>query len=234
MPLTLIPQVFFDLIARIIPGLAIVIAWYVTTLGPNKTLDTLVTASSKQNILNFWSFALLTILSYLLGFILNELWSLTFGRIKRRVFREKTGKYLESCLADNDKMRKCFGESELGLTIEDFPALHIIHDHLRLYSDSEGYRLLKLRAEARLSEALFIGLLLLPIINIVCWYYDSQLFMLDRFVLELLLVVAIITFWRKSNQFERFYITGTCTSWLFFSFPVGPLKQAKADSKSKR
>jgi len=229
MPLSLIPQVFFDLIARVIPGCVVVITWYLTILGPNKALNTIITASSKQNIFNFWSFALLIILSYILGLILNELWSLTFKRIKDKILKGKKKKYIESCISENNKIRKCFGESELRLTHEDLPSLHVIHDHLRLFSDSEAYRLLKLRAEARLCEALFTGLLPLPIINILFWYNYSRLFMMDRFFIELTAIVAIIVFWRKSNRFEKFYIRGTCISWLFFNFPIGPLKRTKLD-----
>lgn len=231
MPLSLVPQIFYDLIARVVPGLVIVIAWYMAVLGPDRAIATI---SKNQNILDFWAFALLVTLSYILGFILDELWSLTFKRIKRKIIKGKKEGYIRSCIDENNKVRERFGESKIEFEDKDLPSVYAMHDHLRLYSDSEAYRLLKVRAEARLCEALFIGFLFLPIVNILFWLNNSRLFILDRAVLELVVILAILTFWRGSNRFENFYIIGTCRSWLFYNFPVGPLKQTKvSEDKSK-
>lgn len=229
MPLSLVPQVFYDLIARVIPGFVLIMMWYLTILGPNKAIDTIITISSEpgQSVFSFWSFAMLVILSYVLGFVLDELRSLTFGRIRRQSLKRKRRKYVESCIAHDSKIRKCFGGPALELENQDLPPLHTIHDHLRLHSQSEAYRLLKLRAEARLSEVIFTGFSPLPLINILFWYKDSKLLMLDRMVLELVLIIAMIAFWRASNRFQKFYITGVYTSWLFYSFPIGPLKRTE-------
>jgi hypothetical protein len=225
MPLNLVPQVFYDLIARVVPGFVVAIIWYLTILGPKKAINTLITISSEQSILNLWSFALLIMLAYILGFILNELWDLTFQKIKRKTER---GRKLRSSIAQYNRIRKCFGKSELEFGHEDLPSIHIMHDHLRLRSDSEAYRLLKLRAERTLCEALFTGVFLLPIVNILFWYNDGNLLMLDRIALELVVVVAILAFWRGGNKLEEFYVGGTCTSWLLLNFPIGPDKQAEA------
>jgi len=227
MPLSLIPQVFYDLIARVIPGMVLLTMWYLTILGPNKAIDaiTMISSQSNQNIFNFWSFAVLLTISYLVGIILDEIWTLTFRRIKRQERRRRRVKYIDRCLVQNDQIRKCLGEPELGLERRDLPPLHILHDHLRFHSQSESYRLLKLRAEARLSKILFTGFFLLPVINVLFWYWDSRLLMLDRIVLELALIVAIVILWRAGDRFEKFYIGGTYTSWLLHSFPIQPPKR---------
>lgn len=230
MPLSLIPQVFYDLIARVIPGFVVIMMWYLTILGPNKAMDTINTVSSQSNqtVFSFWSFAVLLTISYLIGLILEELWYLTFGRIKRNRRSPRQAEHIDWCITQHEKIRKCLREPELGLQRQDLPPLHIVHDHLRLHSQSEAYRLVKLRAEARLSETLFTGLLPLPVVNILFWYRDSRLLMLDRIVLELALILAIVILWRASDRFHKFYVGGTYTSWLLHSFPVHPPKPMEA------
>ena len=226
MLLNLIPQVFYDFIARVIPGFVVIATWYLAILGPNKAIDTITTISSKssQSLFNFWSFSVVIVLSYMLGFVLDELRSLTFGRIKKKYLKRMRPEYIRRCIVEDGKIRKCFGKSALKIKSRDLPPFHAIHDHLRLRSQSEAYRLLKLRAEARLCDVLFTGLSPLPAINILFWHRDSQLLMLDRIVLELVLIGAMIAFWRASDKLQQFYRTGTLRSWLFSSFPVGPLE----------
>ena len=230
MPLSLIPQVFYDLIARVIPGFIVIMMWYLTILGPNKAVNAFLTVSSQpdQSIFNFWSFAALLTVSYLIGLILDELWRSTFRRIKSKKRRLAQAEHIDWCIAQNDQIRKCLGQPALGLEGQDLPPVHVMHDHLRLHSESEAYRLLKLQAEARLCEALFAGLLLLPAINALFWYRDFKWLVLDRMALELALIVALVTFWKASDRFEQFYTGGTCTSWLLRSFPIEPLKPAQA------
>ena len=236
MSLSVIPQIFYDLIARVIPGFVMIITWYLTIVGPSEAINTIKIVYSKQDKSNFWLAVLLFILSYVLSFILDELWPL-FRKIRKIIRKitkgqkekDKEKERIESCIAENNKIRKCFGESELEFENKDWPSFWVIYGHLRLYSQSEVYRLLKLRAEAQLCTILFIGFLPLPIINILFWYNDPKLLILDRIFLELAVIVAILAFWRGRNKFKKFYIVGTYRSWLFFSFPIGPLKQTKAE-----
>jgi hypothetical protein len=273
-----IPQVFYDLIARVIPGTVVIIVWYLTILGPNKAAETITEAASNKNIFNFWALALMFMLSYVLGFILQETWASTFKKKREKTDddkedrektdddkedrektdddkedrektdddkedREKTDDDKEDReKADDDKkdpkltsidrynkVRKCFGEPELEFGSKDLPDSHIMIDQIRPHSASEAYRLLKLRAETRLCEGLFVGLFLLPVINILFWYYDDELLMLDRAILELVVIIAIITLWRARNRHEELYRDRTSASWLSISFPVGPRKQAEED-----
>lgn len=239
MPLDLIPQVFYDLIARIIPGTVLIIASYLTVLGPKKAIDTLVsvavTIPPERKILNVWLFALLMILAYVLSMIVHELWSLASKAItsvdKKNQKKEKKSKEKKKeppkrvCFEQDGKIRKCFEEPALGFESSDLPATHVMHDHLRLYSPSEAYRLLKLRAERNLCEVLFTGFLLLALVNILLWYHEFKWPIPDWTVLELALVLGLVTLWNGRKRFDELYRKGTCTAWLLLNFPVGTHKQ---------
>jgi len=224
---SLVPQIFYDLIARVIPGVVLFITGYLCILGPREAIRSMISVPSNQNPFNFTMILLAIILSYVLGFILSELWSSTFGKIKNKKAGEKTKKQMRSCLAEYDRMRKFLGGHELDLRYEGLPSIYAMHDHLRLYSVSEAYRLLKLQAEERLCEVLFIGFILLAIIN-PCYYF-AEGFLLDRALLEVALLVAIYSFWRSGDKLEKFFINGTCKSWLFFSFPIGPTPSTRKE-----
>jgi hypothetical protein len=237
-----VPQIFYDLIARVVPGFVVFLVWYVGVLGPNQAISAI---KDNRDVFDIWLFALLVTLSYILGFILDELWSLTFHKIKlgfildklwslvfHRIRKNKEREYIKSCIDDNNKIRKCLRESNIEFKDEDLPSVYAMHDHLRLYSESEAYRLLKVRAEVRLCGGLFMGFLFLLIINGLFWRLnDSGTFMLDRVALELLVFLVIPTLWIGSNRLEKFYTIGTCRAWLFYNFPVGPLKVRKITAR---
>lgn len=52
MPLSVVPQIFYDLIARVIPGSAILILGYLTWLGPAKATQTLLSEALQKMHLN--------------------------------------------------------------------------------------------------------------------------------------------------------------------------------------
>jgi hypothetical protein len=86
----------------------------------------------------------------------------------RKFFKEKIAQLMKStkdeCLEETNKIRKSFNEEEIKF--QNTPDIYVMHDHLRLFSDSESYRFLKLRAKARMCEALALGYLILSLINL--------------------------------------------------------------------
>ena len=244
MNLDLVPQIFYDLIARVIPGFVLILAWYLTVRGPNKALREMIRILSNQNLTNFWSLSLLIVVSYVLGFILKELWSLTIQNlISKRTIKNRR-KYKNDAIAQYNRARKCLGKPALGFKRKELPATHTMFDDVRRDSSSEGHRLLKLQAEAHLCEALFTGFVLLPIINTVLWYKELTVFMFDRtvwalaqqreiacivqlgaFILhravwELALVVVLVSLWRARKRSAQFYAGGTYGAWLALRFPI--------------
>jgi hypothetical protein len=233
MPWNIIPQIFYDLIARVTPGAIILIIGYLTFSGPGKAIKNIISASSKLNIFNFGMFVLGFILSYILGTILYELWAITFKKAQEKWSEEKIRNTIDLAIDYHNKMRDVLGVKPLKVTKDDLPRYHIMHDHLRRNSEAEAYRLLKLRAEQRLGQVLFMGFFLLSIINVGYWISEVKLLVIDRAFLEVFLFLAMYLFWRQSERRRRFYIHGTCTQWLFSNFPIEPRKAETQDKKSQ-
>ena len=224
MSLSLVPQIFYDLIARVMPGALLFITGFVTFVGPRETVRIIVDTSSKQELFTFWTFLAISILSYFLSLLLSEIDSILWEKIRGKKTKAKTKQCLNKCITEYNSLRKLFGEPALELKNDDFPSIYFMHDNLRPYSASETYRLLKLRAEQHLCEILFTGYFFLSIINIWYWSRTSTLFLMDRALLEIVLIVAMYSFWKTGDKLERFFILGTFREWLFFNFPVGVMK----------
>lgn len=300
MPWNIIPQIFYDFIARVTPGGVTIIVGMLVYFGPINAISGLLTVSSKQNILSLGMSIVGILISYIVGCIFYALWGVIFKPFHKRWTSktEATFKITKKALEQfknrgipdevikklerlNKKfigedeflniLKKCLDEKQLMSYQEiivkyaiqqadpicaaikyhnrirdvvemehlpftksdELPPVHIMHDHLRLLSESEGYRLLKLRAESIMGRTLSIGFSLLAVLNIWCWINDTKLFVIDRLLLEIVLFSAIWAFWQQSAKLENYYIHGTCTQWLLTSCPV-KLRQAASQEKKQQ
>lgn len=224
MPLSIIPQIFYDLIARVLPGMIVMVIWYLAVLGPTKAWIIFKTEHAGSNFFYFWSVFIILVFSYVVSFILNELWHIKFEAIKKNRKKEIKINPIKLSLDQDAKIRKSLQEDTLELNVEDLPETYVMHDNLRLHSESEAYRLLKVRAEIRMCEVLFMGLLITLFLNIIFWVVDFKLLMLDRLILEILVIISSYTFWKAGIRLERYYNGGVCRIWLLTNFPIGPLK----------
>ena len=220
---SLIPQVFYDAIVRIVPGFVSIFAWYLTILGPSQAVHNLT--DTDQNIFGLGAVTWLAALSYVLGFILKELWYLTFNKLKQKATEK-------SAIDEYKEHRGCLGKSVSDLEGQDLPDAHVMHDYVRIYLPSEGARLLKLRAERNLCRTLFTGLFLLPVVNILHiapdWHLNCKPLTPDRVFLEIAMIAALIVLWKANSKLGQLYARRTCRSWLSLCFPVGPLEQKLA------
>lgn len=228
MRLDIIPQVFYDLIARVIPGFVVIATWCLVLVGPETAISFIISPKN-QDAFSFGAFILITLISYLGGFALGELWTLTGGKSKKKNSAKNTKAHFATSINDFNIIRKILGAQKIKLDEEDMPSTHSMHDHIRQIAPAEGYRLLKLRAEVRFGERLYIGLLLIPIINLLFWQKNAGL-SFDRIMFEAAVLIILFTFWRKSRRHEGYYTQGVCRSWLLANFPV----ESKPQRKSKK
>lgn len=224
MNLDIIPQVFYDLISRVIPGFVTILAWYVTLRGPREAGQEIVAILTNDKLSGLGTSALLAVLSYLLGIILRELWSATFDQLLRAQLDRQETRAKRWAFDEYAKARAFHRQATLDLAFEALPDDYVMLDDVRRRSPSEGYRLLKLRAEAHLHQGLVTGLILLPILNVVFWLILPNTYPLDRVVLEVIVTVALGALWRAGSRVDRFYNGGTCIAWLALNFPLEPQK----------
>ena len=158
-----IPQLSFDIIARICPGLLIITSWVLVYLGPIKAITTSIELIKNNKTLTFGFVVLIIVFCYLLSIFI-------FG-LKRLISSK-----------DNiiDIKSKNIDPSDNAIKF----------DILRFKSPVVGARLNKLRAEAQGSEVLFYGLLFSSIVNIYFLIFNISG---ERIIFEVLLVFASIS-----------------------------------------
>lgn len=209
----LIPQLFYDFIARLIPGATLLMTSSLVILGPNNALTYLVN-SQKNRLFDFVPLLLWVLIAYLIGMIVGELWEISIGYFTKPLLKKNEENCKKQCLIEHNKFQKMCGCSELNIEARNFPAAYVMRDHLRSVAPSEAARLLKVRAEERLCHVLILGFFVLSIINIK---YILDSLDMERIILEIILVVTIISCWSRAFRMRRHLITGTTVSWLFYS-----------------
>jgi hypothetical protein len=230
----LIPQVFYDLLSRVIPGFVAILAWYLAALGPLEAIESaLVELSNKDSqILNLWSSTIIFVLAYVLGFILEGLWALTFEKLRETAKSRAREKHWQVNSVDEyNTMRVCLNEPELKFESAKLPPSYTMLDQARLHLPSEIHRLLKLRGERRLCERIFLTCSL-SVANLAVFlliYSNWRTF--DRIAMLILAGIAAFCLWPLGKKFDKFFTMGICTTWLLINFPIGSPGTAKSDQK---
>lgn len=206
---SLVPQLFYDLLGRVVPGAAVVLAFLVVIAGPTDSLRLL--RAEQSWIFNFGPVGLFLLVSYLVGFAGGQLWEITLGRVAHRQEAKAEEGFKRTCLLEHNRTQKTLRERELAITSEELPRVFVMHDHLRLVSGVDASRLVKLQAEKRLCQVLVLGLGFLSICNAFILLSRRTA---DEVVLEGVLIVAVVAYWLRALRFARQFVNGTCVLWL--------------------
>lgn len=229
MPLSLIPQIFFDLIARIAPGFASILLITLSIAGPEKVLTELTKSTSP----NYFSVSvILLVASYLFGFVLTYLWGAIIENPFKKKVAPKIKKYTEEALTDHAKVSKILVNTAIPISIKDLPAVHEMHNQIRNKSESEGYRLLKIRGEVRLCQNIVIGTTISFFLNLfygllIILRSGTLFYIADRINFAVLLVALGFIFYRSAQKYESIYSGGTIRAWLLLRFPFVDSKKTK-------
>lgn len=227
---TWIPQLFSDLLGRIVPGAAVIIVSYLVALGPTRGASNLTDATLYEKLFALGPALIFLLGSYLVGFIVGQLWITLVG--ERAMIDEAEKKRdlecREACLAEHDTLQAALGMAPLALKPTDLPRTFVMHDHLRLVAGVEAQRLLKLRSERRLCHVIVLGFLALGLVNL--GYIISQP-SADRLVLELLLVLSVVSCWQRALRLEKQFVNGTCIAWLSHASAKRLLSQADTETE---
>jgi hypothetical protein len=243
----IIPQVSYDLIARIVPGAAVIFIVFCLFVIP-----TVLDGPLMQWIEGGGVLLLLVafLLSYLAGRLLAEIWEIgrrCFGTRFGRKLMNRIGKgaeWIHDCIFDESQHRPyakgkvdtpdCESWSGRIAEYKDLSAMlntssplpcsqvvlgrHILHDHLRLYAPADAFRLLKIHAEERMFESLSVGLVLVLLTDLAYWGGD-------RYLLRLILLVTTFLCWRGARRSKRYYLMAVQRAWLLHNYPLGAAKK---------
>jgi len=236
-----IPQLFYDCIARIIPGCTALCATWLVALGPLGA-KRMLQNSRESGYFSFGSIVLLILASYLVGIVLGEVGQRTFKSIPRKCSNKQDGesgkcqdddaaeaKYCKHCLKVHGELCKSGGR-RLTLQGNVLPPTHVMRSHLRYLVPADVARLLKLRAEMRFCEVLILSFTALAIANL--WFLFASPG-IGRAALGLCFPVAAILLWARRNRIHEHFVTGTCLAWLF-QYSAGKLPYCAAPKANPR
>ncbi len=228
MSLNIIPQLFYDFISIIIPGFITLVGIYFTTIGPKTALNNIFSNNSEYNFSNFWIFLFIIIISYIVGFLLQQLSDLLLNRFKvkniKHIYKKCTTDYFElDQLYQNIKNKQ--GNK---FNIKKDPDYFAMSSQLQLIFPEEMKRILKLRAEARMSQSLVISVSAIGISNIIIIFllliFPSfkdiiNICITDSIILICIAIFSFLCFLGRMKNKEKLYFISTFYTWLFYHFP---------------
>ena len=200
-----IPQLFYDLIARVIPGFVFLVALNLELSGTGYQVIKWPTSSDSSMAVIFNSLGY-CILCYVIGWVLL---SLKFCCQKLLPLALKFCGLKKGKVKDEPKAKSNL-ESDSPLSSEMF-------QWIRLENEAAGFRLAKLRAEARMLETSWYGMVCILLFTIVILilrlildrnkfipcFQPSVLGWILRFFIPVVIVVA---FWiREKRAWEYYY-----------------------------
>ena len=209
-----VPQIFFDLIARVAPGAFLLLCAYFLVFNDpqhfiadlNKVIARFKQEEGAKTIL-FLGFLFM---SYIIALILEGIY-----RIIKKVFYNKWKDCLGRQIESTDKEaleyinKQC--PKSVIITKDIFPDIFIMYDSIRLLSPPTGSRLVKLRAEYYMIRVIVIGLSFLSIINLFPIISRSRL---SEFTSETVLIFLIVIFSFIFFQRRKTFLWGVYNHWV--------------------
>ncbi|MCI0565441.1 MAG: hypothetical protein MN733_43810 [Nitrososphaera sp.] len=226
----LISQTIYDLIGRIVPAAVVLSLVFVVLQLP--TLRELPgTISWLKESTNTATGMLGVLAAYTVGVVMGQIYSVTLGKLFSG--RDKTieNECLQKCLLEHNCTLEALGRKPLHIDLVHLPRTFVMHDHLRLVAPTEIPRLLKVRAERRMSEVIMLGAVVLSVFNAV--FLVTQ-FSSYRLILEVILALTALGAWRSADRRLKNFTNGTMIMWLMhatggpFPLPQG----SRSDDKS--
>lgn len=196
-----VPQFFYDMIGRFCPGAIVMLTTLIVIYGPGDIDRNLLhKIADKAQRFPIYTYVGIALASYFIADILDI------------VYRQATSRSSEKAMDSAALIAQWKRLHEYDLTDPKTPAGFIMLDYLRIHMPSEATRLLKLRAEARFSEVITVGYILLAIVNNVLLL--SCPIKQERVWLELgLLVCAGLSHWRAKTLHHK-RKNGITVAWL--------------------
>jgi len=177
---SLIPSVFYDLIARLVPGFVIIASTYVAYMGSARAVAGL-SSFLRSDWLNGASVILVVLLtgvaSYVLAMLLSGIaYCLGLRRDVSGFSAGATGDQVAGQAGGSSDGSPACGSTPSEVGSDPTEALHdgvAMYDLIRWAAPDVGDRLAKVRAECRLCEALITGWVMLAIASPFLWVFGA-------------------------------------------------------------
>ncbi|MBN2565172.1 MAG: hypothetical protein JXB46_05630 [Candidatus Eisenbacteria bacterium] len=215
-----IPQAYYDLMARIVPGAILIFSSVFLRHGPGRGWRYVVGILCEGDQTSPCRVAVALLTAYLLGLVLSELGELVAGRVLRGMDWGAEQTVKAACLVEHNHSRQLLGDTPLEMTVDELPSVSLMNDQLRFVAPDEVSRILKLRAERRLCRVLVFGFAILAGANLLLFSGDL---MFERLWIEGALLALALILWRQSMRLSQRSERGTCRAWLM-SVSLGLLR----------
>lgn len=209
---TWIPQLFYDVIARIIPGFFVLLILLINIIDANNFI-----IYCKKILFVDQSYDLSSSILVLFGIGISYIFAIILRAISWIVFHpinKAKGTKIDNELGS---ISTEISLSELGVLNSNFKTNEIAlrYDFIKLNDTVNGNRITKLKAEEQMSSVLFVGSILSSLINAIMMISDYSLSRLV--VLLLTLVFGFFCYIAKVHFNERMKIAiFNCSEFLGF------------------
>ncbi|MFH1689777.1 MAG: hypothetical protein ABIE42_06010 [Candidatus Eisenbacteria bacterium] len=206
-----IPQVYYDFLARVVPGSVVLVGVFYLREGPVRGFNFALRSMSEPEGSLLFRFGVGLLAAYLIGVIIGELGELLAGRLLERRDAGSEAGFARECLDEHNRALAVLGREPVAVLLDDLPDMDVMIEQLTLADPYSGSRLLALLAERRLCLVLAFGLFLLFFVNLFAYMGD---FVPKRLVVEGLFLLSLLVFWRRSTRLHERVVRQTCLGWL--------------------
>ena len=206
-----IPQVYYDFLARVIPGSAVVLGALYLRHGPSRGINFAFRVICEQEHSWVCRFGIGLLAAYVIGLILGELGEFLAGRVLRRRDSELEKGFMRECLDDHSRALQAAGREPVTLQLDDLPDADVMAEQLTVVDHYSGSRLLALSAERRMCLVLAFGFFMLAVGNLLAYSADL---IPKRLVVEGLLLLSMLILWRRAMRLHERVVRKTCIAWL--------------------
>jgi hypothetical protein len=216
----IIPQFFYDLIARIFPGSIIIACTMLVFNEPVKLLQWSGMFIGKKDeivLVSFTFFLLYGALSYMIAIILNGFWRILV-KVHNSFFSNTDSSWeaaIKKSKEDLINTSKQLGLNGRHQEDETFPSLPFVYDYIRLRAQGIGARFVKIRAEIHMCIILLMGFIAMLLSNFIYIIYNIFLYKLCWYniLFEFILIFMCFGIWFSKIELEKHFYTGLCNHW---------------------
>lgn len=224
---TLIPQLFYDLIGRLVPGATLLGLAFLLFGGPVKGLQYFSTWSGSPTEANVPTGLVLfgnLLVSYVLATLLGGIWFITSSKCLARrgeihlteAFKHRP---LPNQFSNRSSPEALYNEEVKKVSEIDFNhRITLMYDYVQLRCPKASARIVKLRAEQHMSGVLAVGFFALGVLYFIATFVKN--FEWSLWIVEPVLIIAALTSARLAFFLERRGLTALYNYWFLVWYGI--------------